>query len=153
MSRSSFCADERVLENTAIEPDQPVDAIEPESYTLPAGFQWDTLNIGDPLILKELYTLLNENYVEDDDAMFRFDYSPNFLKWLNTSYCLHDEKYMYTCMFLPLLYSISWDWWILRSLQSPGWLKEWHVGVRAAKTGQLVGFISAIPATLSIYNV
>lgn len=31
--------------------------------------------------LKELYTLLNENYVEDDDNMFRFDYSPNFLKW------------------------------------------------------------------------
>lgn len=31
--------------------------------------------------LKELYTLLNENYVEDDDNMFRFDYSPSFLKW------------------------------------------------------------------------
>lgn len=31
--------------------------------------------------LKELYTLLNENYVEDDDNMFRFDYSPEFLLW------------------------------------------------------------------------
>lgn len=31
--------------------------------------------------LKELYILLNENYVEDDDNMFRFDYSPEFLKW------------------------------------------------------------------------
>ena len=31
--------------------------------------------------LKELYTLLTENYVEDDDNMFRFDYSPEFLKW------------------------------------------------------------------------
>lgn len=31
--------------------------------------------------LKELYTLLNENYVEDDDNMFRFDYSPEFLQW------------------------------------------------------------------------
>ena len=31
--------------------------------------------------LKELYTLLNENYVEDDDNMFRFDYSPAFLQW------------------------------------------------------------------------
>lgn len=31
--------------------------------------------------LKELYTLLNENYVEDDDNMFRFDYSPDFLLW------------------------------------------------------------------------
>lgn len=31
--------------------------------------------------LKEIYTLLNENYVEDDDNMFRFDYSPDFLHW------------------------------------------------------------------------
>ena len=31
--------------------------------------------------LKELYVLLNENYVEDDDNMFRFDYSPEFLRW------------------------------------------------------------------------
>ena len=33
------------------------------------------------LQLKELYILLNENYVEDDDNMFRFDYSPEFLRW------------------------------------------------------------------------
>ena len=31
------------------------------------------------LQLKELYMLLNENYVEDDDNMFRFDYSPEFI--------------------------------------------------------------------------
>jgi len=29
----------------------------------------------------EVYDLLNRNYVEDDDNMFRFDYSPEFLKW------------------------------------------------------------------------
>ena len=28
-----------------------------------------------------MYTLLAENYVEDDDNMFRFDYSTEFLKW------------------------------------------------------------------------
>ena len=28
--------------------------------------------------------LLNENYVEDDDAMFRFDYSMRFLTWALT---------------------------------------------------------------------
>lgn len=28
-----------------------------------------------------MYTLLAENYVEDDDNMFRFDYSIEFLKW------------------------------------------------------------------------
>ena len=32
-------------------------------------------------MLKELYVLLTENYVEDDDNMFRFDYSPEFLRW------------------------------------------------------------------------
>lgn len=33
------------------------------------------------LQLRELYNLLNENYVEDDDNMFRFDYSAEFLQW------------------------------------------------------------------------
>ena len=28
-----------------------------------------------------MYTLLHENYVEDGDNMFRFDYSPAFLRW------------------------------------------------------------------------
>lgn len=28
-----------------------------------------------------MYTLLAENYVEDDDSMFRFDYSIDFLRW------------------------------------------------------------------------
>ena len=28
-----------------------------------------------------MYNLLNRNYVEDDDNMFRFDYSRDFLKW------------------------------------------------------------------------
>lgn len=30
---------------------------------------------------KEVYLLLSNNYVEDDDAMFRFNYSPQFLRW------------------------------------------------------------------------
>ena len=34
--------------------------------------------------MTELYTLLNENYVEDDDNMFRFDYSREFLLWALT---------------------------------------------------------------------
>lgn len=28
-----------------------------------------------------MYDLLVQNYVEDDDAMFRFDYSKEFLRW------------------------------------------------------------------------
>ncbi len=31
--------------------------------------------------VKEVYNLLYENYVEDDDNMFRFDYSAEFLAW------------------------------------------------------------------------
>ena len=33
-----------------------------------------------------------------------------------------------------------------------GWLREWHCGVRTTKTNKLVGFISAIPATVRIYE-
>ena len=31
--------------------------------------------------LEETQILLSENYVEDDDAMFRFNYSKEFLLW------------------------------------------------------------------------
>ena len=31
--------------------------------------------------LRELYELLSANYVEDDDASFRFQYSAEFLSW------------------------------------------------------------------------
>merc|ERR1711997_838190 len=73
--------DEEITTNEAIEPDVSLDKLRQEPYSLPAGFQWDTLNLDDPIVLKELYVLLTENYVEDDDNMFRFDYSPEFLRW------------------------------------------------------------------------
>uniref|UniRef100_A0A182JPZ5 Glycylpeptide N-tetradecanoyltransferase n=1 Tax=Anopheles christyi TaxID=43041 RepID=A0A182JPZ5_9DIPT len=73
--------DEKILANEPIEDDKPLSEIRQEPYALPDGFTWDTMNLNDPLQLKELYTLLNENYVEDDDAMFRFDYQPEFLQW------------------------------------------------------------------------
>lgn len=111
--------DEKVQDNEAIEPNKPISEIRADPYALPDGFKWETLNLDEPLILTELYTLLNENYVEDDDAMFRFDYQPEFLKW---------------------------------ALQPPGWRKEWHAGVRVIKSGLLVGFISAIPGHVNIYD-
>lgn len=73
--------DEEISTNEAIEEDIPKERLRQEPYTLPSGFNWDTLNLDDPIVLKELYVLLNENYVEDDDNMFRFDYSPEFLRW------------------------------------------------------------------------
>ena len=38
------------------------------------------------------------------------------------------------------------------ALQPPGWIKEWHCGVRVAKSNKLVGFISAVPAHVRIYT-
>lgn len=73
-------SDEKITTNEAIELVNQ-NEIRQEPYSLPDQFLWDTLNLEDPLVLKELYTLLNENYVEDDDSMFRFDYQPHFLKW------------------------------------------------------------------------
>lgn len=111
--------DEKIAVNEHIEADKPLAEIRAEPLRLPDAFKWDTLNLNDPLVLTELYTLLNENYVEDDDAMFRFDYQPEFLKW---------------------------------ALQPPGWRQDWHIGVRVEKSGLLVGFISAIPGQVRIYD-
>lgn len=73
--------DEVIERNEPIEPNKKISEIRAEPYALPDGFKWETMKLDDPLVLTELYTLLNENYVEDDDAMFRFDYQPEFLKW------------------------------------------------------------------------
>jgi glycylpeptide N-tetradecanoyltransferase len=63
--------------------------------------------------------LLLENYVEDDDNMFRFDYSIPFLRW---------------------------------ALTPEGYRHDWHVGVMANESQKLVGFITAIPAKLNVYD-
>jgi glycylpeptide N-tetradecanoyltransferase len=67
-----------------IEANKPNDELRQEPYTMPAGFEWASLNVDSPEELQELYDLLANNYVEDDDALFRFDYSPAFLKWALT---------------------------------------------------------------------
>lgn len=67
--------------------DGPIDVpktvqdIRQEPYALPESFVWCECNIDDDHETQEVYTLLHNNYVEDDDAMFRFNYSPAFLKW------------------------------------------------------------------------
>uniref|UniRef100_A0A8C6XRH5 Glycylpeptide N-tetradecanoyltransferase n=1 Tax=Naja naja TaxID=35670 RepID=A0A8C6XRH5_NAJNA len=72
-----FLLGEVITSHGAIEPDK--DKIRLEPYSLPQGFTWDMLDLSSAEALKELYMLLNENYVEDDDNMFRFDYSAEFL--------------------------------------------------------------------------
>lgn len=60
---------------------QTVDQISKEPAALVEGFEWVTLDLSDDEEIKELYELLNGHYVEDDEAMFRFNYSPSFLRW------------------------------------------------------------------------
>lgn len=55
--------------------------IRPDPYKLPPGFEWCDLDWDKDEIVNECYELLRDNYVEDDDAMFRFDYSRDFLRW------------------------------------------------------------------------
>jgi glycylpeptide N-tetradecanoyltransferase len=42
-----------------------------DPYSMPKGFEWVVMDVNDPVQLQEIYTLLTENYVEDDDNMFR----------------------------------------------------------------------------------
>ena len=58
-----------------------VDQVQQEPYKLPAQYNWSDIDLNDEAVIEEVYNLLVENYVEDDDAMFRFDYSKEFLKW------------------------------------------------------------------------
>ncbi|KAL6716653.1 glycylpeptide N-tetradecanoyltransferase [Lecanora helva] len=100
----------------------PIKVIDPETVPkqpppMTEGFEWVTMDLTDEKELEEVYDLLGGHYVEDDEAMFRFNYSASFLNW---------------------------------ALKSPGWRKEWHVGVRASKSQKLVAFISGVPITLRV---
>lgn len=103
--------------------DGPIDApktvqdVRQEPYPLPDTFFWCQCDINNNDVVKEIYDLLMMNYVEDDDAMFRFKYTHNFLQW---------------------------------ALQPPGYKQEWHIGVRVKGNNKLVGFITAVPATICI---
>lgn len=39
---------------------------------MPKGFEWVAVDVTNDEQLQEVYTLLTENYVEDDDNMFRW---------------------------------------------------------------------------------
>ncbi|KAG9258254.1 acyl-CoA N-acyltransferase [Emericellopsis atlantica] len=60
---------------------QKVEDVSTEQAALVPGFEWVTMDLIDDGEIKEVYELLNGHYVEDDGAMFRFNYSPSFLRW------------------------------------------------------------------------
>lgn len=50
-------------------------------FPLLGDFEWSTIDVENLDDLDEVYTLLYEHYVEDQDATFRFKYSHEFFKW------------------------------------------------------------------------
>jgi len=64
-----------------IEPPKDPEDVRATPLKLPADFEWVELDVTDSGTLDEVYELLFRNYVEDDDNMFRFDYSRDFIKW------------------------------------------------------------------------
>lgn len=63
------------------QPVQSADEIQKTPYPLLGQFEWSECTVEDPKEIDEIYRFLNSNYVEDDDAMFRFDYGRDFLQW------------------------------------------------------------------------
>lgn len=65
-------------------PNKPKEELRQTPYNMPRGFEWSDIDISNQEELHQVYELLNKNYVEDDECMFRFDYSHDFLKWALT---------------------------------------------------------------------
>ena len=64
----------------------PIKIIDPETVSkepppMTEGFEWVTMELTDEKELEEVYELLSGHYVEDGEAMFRFNYSASFLNW------------------------------------------------------------------------
>lgn len=94
-----------------------LDEVKTEPLTLPKGYEWSTIDVTDDSQIAEVTTLLRENYVEDEDATFRLNYSKEFLTW---------------------------------ALKPPGYVADWHIGVRVASNKKLVAFISGIPLEVRV---
>lgn len=58
-----------------------VEDVPKEPQKLIDGFEWVTMDLTEDAQMKEVYQLLNGHYVEDDEAMFRFNYGTAILKW------------------------------------------------------------------------
>jgi hypothetical protein len=61
-----------------------LDKVPKEPSPLTEGFEWVTMDLTREEELKEVFELLDGHYVEDEEAMFRFNYSASFLKWYSS---------------------------------------------------------------------
>lgn len=64
-----------------IEPPTPLSEVKQEPYNLPGPYEWINCDIDSEEMCTDVYNLLRDNYVEDDENMFRFNYSKEFLGW------------------------------------------------------------------------
>ena len=101
----------------AIDPIMTPAEVKQDAWKINELFEWCACDMTDESTKNEVFDLLQNNYVEDDDAMFRFQYSQEFLKW---------------------------------ALQPPGFVSDWHLGVRVAANKKLVAFITAVPAKMQV---
>lgn len=125
-----------ISETGPVEPDK--EEVRSEPYSLSDKFTWDEIDLTNEAQITELYDLLNENYVEDDDNMFRYGVVvATIIGWCN-DYVIVMYRFDYSKPFL------RW------ALQPPGWKRVWHCGVRVRSNKKLVGFISAVPAYIRI---
>lgn len=84
LSQPMLHSEQAKLPEGPIVPNKPKEELRAEPYNMPPGFEWSTVDVMEPEQRQELYALLAHNYVEDDDALFRFDYSKEFLEWALT---------------------------------------------------------------------
>ena len=71
----------RDLSKGPIEDPTPLSEVRKEPYNLPSPYEWCTCDINKDETSTQIYNLLTKHYVEDNENMFRFDYSKDFLRW------------------------------------------------------------------------
>lgn len=80
-ANSGSAASSSAAEDGAIHEPKTIADVRQEPYPLNAQFEWCLCDLSNEDHLTEVFNLLRLNYVEDDDAMFRFCYSRQFLRW------------------------------------------------------------------------
>ncbi|CAR26131.1 ZYRO0B02508p [Zygosaccharomyces rouxii] len=73
--------DEPISEEGPIDRKKTPEEISDEPFPLLGEFEWCTLDVTDKSQVEDIFVLLNENYVEDRDASFRFKYTREFFNW------------------------------------------------------------------------
>lgn len=153
-----------------------VSDVRKEPYPLPAGFRWVTMDVmNDEKDTSDLYELLRNNYVEDDDSFFRFDYSVETLRWALSPPGFHTNWHV-GLRFTPVVDSGAVESGAVvekrTDVSESVDKKECEKGegvegiegieglegdgkeekVAEGQKGELMAFISAVPVTVKIYD-